>query len=145
MLAQRLSGLVFCALFLAYGMLAQDIPLDLWADQERFNARTFPFLIAIGGGIVSLLYALFPARHDDQAPLPRGHWVQAGLLVMLMLAYGYLLEPMGFIPATSLLLLGGFLLLGARKPLPLITIPLGVTVGFYYLTQWLGIFLEAGL
>lgn len=142
MLLSRSIGLLFCGLFIIYGVLAQEIQLDFWAAEELFTARTFPTLIAIGGALVSFLYALSP--QPIQIPkLQQQH--SAGLLIVIMLVYGLILEPLGFIPSTSLFLAACITALGERRLIVIIPVALGVAILFYALMTALGIHLEPGL
>ena len=163
MITARLTGFFFLALFLSYGYLAQDIQLDFWASEEIFDARTFPTVIAVAGTLASLLLIAFPT----QTPLPplKGRLLRPLLLIGLMLAYSFILEPLGFIVSTLAFLLAGFMILGiadgaaptranlkdGRSGLltsrwliaPLVAV--GVSAFFYLLMGWLGIHLEPGI
>ena len=65
-------------------------------------------------------------------------------LVTLMLLYAGFLEPLGFVVATGLFLLTGFLVLGERRPVRLILITITLTGGFYFLMAALEIHLPQG-
>ena len=144
----RLTGMVFCLVFTGYGLLAQDIQLDFWAEEELFNARTFPTLIAIGGTLVSLAFVLFPPTLPEPVSRVIGDkpdWRAACLLLLVLLVYGFLLEPLGFLVSTSLMLMAGFVTLGERRWLLLLAVGAGLPLAFYLLMSALGIHLEAGL
>ena len=64
----KVSGLLFLVLFLAYGYLTRDIPLDFWAQEEPFNARTLPYAISVGGVLVSLLLIVVPSADTNGTP-----------------------------------------------------------------------------
>ena len=115
---------------MAYGFATQDIQLDFWAEEELFNARSFPILIAIGGSLMALLYIAFPPAFE---PLDLSGFNSELIgLVVLMLLYAGLLEQLGFLVATGLFLCTGFLVLGERRParLGLVTIALTGGSGF---------------
>lgn len=151
MLVQRLAGLFFCLLFTAYGLLSETIQLDFWAEEELFNARTFPQMIAIGGAVVSLLYALFPSslitgtESAPATPHQRFNWIPVLALVALMLALSFSLETLGFVIAMSLFLSAGFWILGERRPLFLLLPGPLVVVFLATLLNLLEIHLEPGL
>lgn len=150
MIIPRLAGLLFCSVFIAYGYFAQDIQLDFWAEEELFNARTFPTLIALGGAVVSLLYVIYPTRitwppPDLKDSLSPPDWLATALLVLTMIGYGHLLDLLGFLPATIGLLAAGFIILGERRASLLIVTSVGLPVLFYTLITLLGIHLESGI
>jgi len=129
-------------LFLAYGFATQDILLDFWAEEELFNARTFPTLIAFGGSILALLFIMFPPVPPSASPSMLN--MELVGLVTLMLLYAGFLEPLGFVVATGLFLFTGFLVLGERRPVRLILITITLTGGFYFLMAALEIHLPQG-
>jgi putative tricarboxylic transport membrane protein len=86
----QLGGLAFLGLSIGYGYAAADITLDFWSVQAFFTARTLPYIIATAGIICASL-------------------------LILMSAYGAMLEPLGFIFATSIFLIAGFQMLGIHQ------------------------------
>jgi putative tricarboxylic transport membrane protein len=127
---------------MAYGFATQDIQLDFWAEEELFNARSFPILIAIGGSLMALLYIAFPPAFE---PLDLSGFNSELIgLVVLMLLYAGLLEQLGFLVATGLFLCTGFLVLGERRPARLGLVTIALTGGFYILMATLEIHLPQG-
>ncbi len=139
----RIAGVLFALLFLGYGYFAGDIQLDFWAEEETFNARTFPYLIAVGGCFFAVLLSLVPAKAD--APDIELRNPPALFLIILMLAYSFLLEPLGFPVATALFLALAFLILGERRGLLIGGVSLGLTFAIWGIMSALGIYLEPGL
>ena len=129
-------------MFLTYGFATQDILLDFWAEEELFNARSFPILIAIGGSILALLFIMFPPAFEPPGPLVFN--IELIGLVALMLLYAGLLEQLGFVLATGLFLFAGFLVLGERRPARLGLVTATLTGGFYFLMAGLEIHLPQG-
>ena len=129
-------------MFQAYGFATQDILLDFWAEEELFNARSFPILIAIGGSILALLFIMFPPAIETPGPLVFN--IELIALVALMLLYAGLLEQLGFVLATGLFLCAGFLILGERRPARLGLVTVTLTAGFYFLMAALEIHLPQG-
>ena len=116
--------------------------MDFWAEEELFNARTFPILIAIGGSILALLFLMFPPVLPTTSPSMLN--IELVSLVILMLLYAGFIEPLGFVVATGLFLLTGFLVLGERRPVRLVVITVTLTGGFYFLMAALEIHLPQG-
>ena len=129
-------------MFLAYGFATQDILLDFWAEDELFNARSFPILIAIGGSILALLLIMFPPVFET--PSSSVFNIELVGLVVLMLLYAGLLGQLGFVLATGLFLLTGFLVLGERRLFLLGLVTVTLTGGFYFLMAALEIHLPQG-
>jgi putative tricarboxylic transport membrane protein len=140
----KISGLFFFCLFLTYGYLATDIPLDFWSEQEAFNARTLPYFIAAFGMIVSLFLVLLPSGPTDWKAVTRLRWSPAILLLLGMSIYGALFETLGFIVATLLFLVSGYVVLGERRIVAMLLASVPLVLGFWLLMDFLGIYLNAG-
>lgn len=139
----RIAGTCFALLFFVYGYLANDIQLDFWAEEETFNARTFPLLIAAGGILFSLAMVLNPASDRSLELEIRNPKVL--MLILLMLAYSFLLDPVGFPMATAAFLTGALVILGETR-WPVVTgVSLGVTGTIWLMMHLLGIYLDPGL
>jgi len=150
----RIAGLFFALLFLGYGYLASDVQLDFWAEEETFNARTFPYLIAAGGCFFAVLLSLFgtktiPTDTEVSAKAENADVelrnAPALFLIVLMLAYSYLLEPLGFPVATAAFLAGAFVILGERRKILIGCVSVGLTAGIWAIMSALGIYLEPGV
>ena len=62
-----------------------------------------------------------------------------------MLGYGLLMNPLGFVLATTVFLLAGFVILGERRRVVLLFLPIAFSVFFYLLmTEGLGLYLAPG-
>lgn len=143
MIYSRLSSGFFLVLFLAYGYLSLEIPLDIWSQEVGFNARTFPQLIAAGGAFISLLQLILAT--PVTTALGQYRWREPLLLLLAMAFYSVALVPLGFVPATALFLMAAFLTLGERRTLVAALISITVPLGFLALMTLLGIHLEPGI
>lgn len=75
-----------------------------------------------------------------------GDWGRVSAMTALLLAYGFALEPVGYIISTFVLFLGGSWLLGSRAWRRDVAVGLGLSVGIYFLfTQLLAVPLPAGV
>ena len=165
MTRDRIGALFFLALSIAYGILAQDIRvLGFGAETQPFTPRTMPTALAVIGGTIAFLMLVLPPRPpeskaDDaadagQIEVPGGPfagwgrfdwWRLAGLGVT-MVVYASLLTMLGFIVATTLFLMAGYLILGERRIGMLIGASLPVVVVFWaIMTQLLDIYLAPGI
>jgi putative tricarboxylic transport membrane protein len=143
----RISSLIFLSLFAAYGYLSWDIPLDIWAEESGFTARTFPQIVAAGGMLVACLHLVFatPVNLNLHDLRTQFRWLEPLLLVLTMAGYALLLVPLGFVFATALFLLTAMLILGEKRVLVVVSITLGVPLVFLGLMTLLGIHLETGV
>ncbi len=143
----RSSALIFLAFSLAYGALAFEIELFPGSEFELFTARTLPIGLAAAGTVVSFLMLVLSSGTDQSKESLAGlNWTKVLALCALMAVFGATITRLGFISATSLFLIGGFLLLGERRWYVVLGFALSVACGFWViLSQLLGIFLEPGL
>ena len=141
---QRFVGLLLLLLSGAYLWFIQDIPLDFWSETEPFNARTMPYLYGYAGLIVASLLIITPSSTFDWSRLKNLSYFPAICLLLLLTAYGWCIEYLGFITSTTLLLSVGFLLLGERRFLAIVLVALGLSFVFYFGMDLLDIYLSPG-
>ncbi|GAA3578391.1 tripartite tricarboxylate transporter TctB family protein [Marinobacter xestospongiae] len=95
----RVLGLVLLVLAVAYGWAAQQWP-EPFGGAEAVGPETFPTLLAIVLALSSL-YLMVKPDPDQGWPLGR----TAGELVLalvILVVYAALIEPLGFVAATTL-------------------------------------------
>ena len=136
---------MFLLLCLGYGWTASEVPLDFWSQQEAFNARSLPLMIAAAGSLVSILLILSPAERTDWDDIKNLSWMPGLMLVALLAAYSLSLEFLGFILSTVLFLVGGFATLGERKPMRMVLVAIPLAVCFWLMLDLLGVRLGPGL
>ncbi len=142
-----IAALVLFVLFAAYGIQATQIDVFPGQELEPFKPKTMPYALAICGMLLCVVRILQTLR--DSLPEVVGwhtyDWRRAVILCAVMLAYGLLFTPLGFIPATALFLLAGFYTLGERQVIVLLLLPVGFSFFFWALmTQLLGLYLAPG-
>ena len=154
MALDRWIALVILLVCLIYGYTAfftMDAGLAPFMKNNPIWPSSFPKVLAVLGIITSLI-VLFNIEGAEASDTPKDidyrklHEYKLGqaiILLVAMVAYALLLRPIGFIPATSLFLIGGSMILGERKFLILIPVAISATVFVWYLVQEvLGIFLS---
>ena len=147
---QRAGGLIVLALSLAYGLGVTGIASPPGAAAAGFTPRTFPYILAVLGVGCGLLLVLVPPRQESAAETVAGafaglDWAPAARLVVLMVAYGWLMPRLGFVPATVLFLGGGLFALGIRSPAVLVLGSVPLAVGFWLvLAGLMGLYLAPG-
>lgn len=147
---ERIGGLIFLVLSLAYGYSATLIPFYPGDEFEPITSRTVPNVLAILGIVLSLLMLFLSFKQEQQAEASFAethayHWKVAIGLLILMVAYGAILEWLGFAISTILFLIAGYRLLGEKrlKILLLASIPFVLAL-WLLLTQALSIYLAPG-
>lgn len=94
----RLLGLGLLVLAVAYGWVSQQWP-EPFGGSEAVGPETFPTILAWVLGISSL-YLIVRPDPDEQWPLGRTG-LEMVIAVLVLTAYAWLMEPVGFIPATT--------------------------------------------
>jgi len=147
----RLAGLVLLAASVAILFAVFAIPGR--GGYSSSGPRFVPLIVAIG---LILLTAAFLARtwvRPDMELAARSaeedaatHWATPALLLVAMVAYALLMEPIGYILSTAAFFVPVARLLGSRSLLRDVVIGLVAGVGLYTaFTQYLGVSLPAGL
>lgn len=115
-MSDRLAGLTLLVISVAYVWLAAGYTTSFG---DPLGPALFPRVVGIPAILLSLLLFLWPGH--------KAQWAgSAGLLrqaaaVALLIGYAVLLEPLGFVPASFLSILGLGLLMGAPGLPALIT------------------------
>ncbi|UCH75012.1 MAG: tripartite tricarboxylate transporter TctB family protein [Rhodospirillales bacterium] len=141
------AALGFLAFSIAYGWQATGIDLFPGQEYEPFTPQTFPLALAVAGGVLALLQLVKSLRAQPEAgdSWARYDWTRVGLLLVTMVVYGATFTWLGFIVATTLFLVAGYLILGERRPLVIGAASVGVSVGFWaIMTRLLGLYLAPG-
>ena len=151
MLNRELLGpSLFLALFTLYAIVAWQIPLLPFEEYETVTSATLPKVYAAFGIIVCLLSIgatlLKPTEKTDADDvLEKSNVLRTLGLLILMVVYSAMLEPIGFLISTSAFLLIGFFVMGERRKKILLLASIPVAVVFWFLmTQVLGIYLVPG-
>jgi putative tricarboxylic transport membrane protein len=115
--------------------------------------RFVPLIVAIGLIALSALYLARTFIRPDVALARRSaeedavtHWATPGLIMAALLAYAFLLEPIGYPLATAGVFVVIARLLGSRSIVRDVLVGLVLGFGLYTaFTQYLGVSLPAGL
>lgn len=129
---EKAGDIISAVLLLAFAVAMFGLTFGFPPPGQQNDPGTvaLPRIVAGGLGLLALLLLTRPRGGE---PLPRGRAALrvAGILV-LAFAYAAALEPLGFILASTLFLLGAMLLAGARKLLYLILVPPGLSILLFY-------------
>jgi putative tricarboxylic transport membrane protein len=107
--SDRLTGLALLTLAVAYGIAAGGYQAMIG---DPLGPAVFPMALAIVLGLLSLYLIVRP---DHEPDWPRGRALLKQVLTLVaFVAYAYLLEPVGFLVSTFVVVVTLGWLLGAR-------------------------------
>ncbi|MBU2953832.1 tripartite tricarboxylate transporter TctB family protein [Marinobacter sp. F3R08] len=141
-LGDRILGLGLLVLAVAYGWAAQQWP-EPFGGAETVGPETFPTILAVVLAAGSL-YLMVKPDPDAQWPLGKSAFELVVALVVLVV-YALLLEPLGFVIATTLAVGTLSWRMGAAPKPAFITGLLSAVVVFVLFNYGLSLSLPAGL
>lgn len=126
-MSDRITGVLFLALAVWYGITAGSFEQGFG---DPVGPAAFPQLLSVPLGVFALYLVLRP---DPEPDWPRaGALVRQAVMLVVLVGYPFLLEPLGFPLSTALALLLMSLQLGAR-PVPALVGAVGLAVGLFVL------------
>ncbi len=142
--AERLMALALLMFSLGYLLLGWRIPVPDTSDGSPFSARSFPLALGVLGTVLSVVLLVRPSA-TAAVGIAGFAWGRTAGLLLLMAGFALLISHLGFVVTAALFLGGGFRLLGERRPIVLLPVALGVSLGFWALFQVLGVTLGWGV
>ena len=153
---QSWAGPRLAGLFLLAGSVAILIAVTSISGRGGYSTsgpRFVPLVVAIGLIALSALYLARTFIRPDVALAERAaqeddatHWATPGLIMAVLLAYAFLLDPIGDPLATAAVFIAIARLLGSRSIVRDVLVGLVLAFGLYTaFTQYLGVSLPAGL
>jgi putative tricarboxylic transport membrane protein len=153
---QSWTGPRLAGAFLLAGSVAILIGVTAISGRGGYSTsgpRFVPLLVAIGLIALSGLYLLRTFIRPDIALAERSaaeddvtHWATPALIMAALVAYAFLLEPIGYPLATTAVFVVIARLLGSRSIVRDVLVGLVLGFGLYTaFTQYLGVSLPAGL
>ncbi|MGB0734121.1 MAG: tripartite tricarboxylate transporter TctB family protein [Pontibacterium sp.] len=142
----RIGGLIFLVLALAYGYQATLIPLLPGDEYEPMNAATLPTVLAwVCGGLSFLQIVLGSGSADNKVNLVGLDFALVTKLLLLTLAFGFSLYWVGFAVSTALFLMVGYWFLGERRIKTILLASVPVAAAFWVLLVYaLDVYLAPG-
>ena len=131
MTSDRIFGAVMIIVALGYILSATTIQVPLFPDP--MGPKMFPFMIAAGVIVCSLVMILRP---DPEADWPASSaFIAIGVAVIVMIAYAYSLKPLGFLIPTAI---AAGILSYQLSPRPMFAAlsGVGLSVGLYILFKY---------
>ncbi len=140
-MTDRIVGALLFALAVAYGLAGRGYTSAFASGP--LGPSAFPLLLAGFLGVTSLILIFRP---DPGAPLPHGlALAKQALAVLTLVAYAFVLVPVGFIPATAVAIVVLALQLGATRRNAII-LGVAMSVFLFGLFDWvLGLPLPVGV
>jgi putative tricarboxylic transport membrane protein len=145
----RLPGLVLLMIATMYALQVAQIPVPAAAVGEVMTPRTMPKILA---GLLAGIGLVLLIRPGSTGLSGSGTlrtdvvlWIRAAGLMLLALVFALVLDFLGVLIASALVLFAGLFFLNVRRPLVLIAVPLGVVLVLWVLlSAVLGIYLHPG-
>lgn len=140
-------GFVVLAVLLFLAIPTQiETPLVIFGQSlNALDPKLFPYIVATGFLVLGCVYVFIsPSMNDENglAKLDREAAVNVSVSVVAFAAYAWLMEPLGFIPSSALLIGGLSVFYGLRNIALTLAISLGVpTVMYFVFTRALKVFL----
>lgn len=131
--SERIGNIVGAVLLLVLGVLVftQTAALSESGASSDPGAAGYPRLIA---GSLIVLAVLLALQRGSGDPLPaRRDGLRVASVVVLLILYALALDVLGYIAATALFLFAALFLMGIRKWLPLILLPMITSVSLFYI------------
>lgn len=146
MTKDRIGGLLFLCLSLAYGYYTTQIPLLPSDEFESFTAQSLPKALAAMGCILSFLMIVTSrSGREQQVNLSGLDFVLVAKLLALIVLFALALTWVGFLVSTIFFLMGGYYLLGERRIKTLLLASLPFAIGIWLiLAKLLGVYLAPG-
>lgn len=154
----KLGEAVLSTAVILFGLLVvwQTTQIRLTPAYSRVGPRVIPYIVGAGLVIIGLwlLYTALTGRwqtsgsadsEDVDLALPTD-WLTVGQLAAALLAYLFLLEPAGFVVASTILFTGAAFAMGSRRTARDVIIGLVMALALYIgFTRGLNLQLPAGV
>lgn len=113
---EKITALLLLAASTIIAMLARDFGAVTEGAEAGAAPGRLLFAVAVAGSLIAVLMLLSPGKaHRSLRSTLRAFWPQLLGLAALVAGYALVLEPLGFLIATSLFLATGSALLGERR------------------------------
>jgi len=151
MTKNAIGSLFFLAFSSFYFLNVFSIKKMPGSQFEVMTASTFPYYMGLAGIIISLLIFVLSFIDKEKDVLSFAYlrsldFKTTSYFVAAMLFYGFTIRSLGFIIATIIFLIIGFVLLKEKNIKMILLISVGVSVGFYLLlNNVLGVYIDPGM
>jgi putative tricarboxylic transport membrane protein len=149
--ASPVAPVVFGVIALAIGVLlvwqGWGVPGDLGPRGPRFMPVVLAVLwVLLAAAYLASAVAALAGRHIDTAAERFDHLPRVVALVVVLVAYAYAIEVVGYLISTAVLFAVSAAILGSRNHIRDAVIAVGLTIAVYYLfSRGLSIYLPMGV
>lgn len=125
------SGLAFVILSIA-GFFYSVVYIDS-VSRVGVPADFYPKLLFVILGLCGLRLMYVGYKRAEKVPFPKMDWKMVLITFALLLGYAFLMELAGFVISSIVFMLLFMLVLGERKPVTLVGVPVIGTLAVYFL------------
>ncbi len=146
-----IAPVVFGVVVLAVGVVLLWQGWAVPGDFEPRGPRFMPVILAVGWILLAAAYlagavAALAGRRSGTASERLDHPLRVLALVVALIAYAYLISPLGYLISTSVLFAVSAAIMGSRNHIRDAIVAVGLTVAVYYLfSRGLSIYLPPGV
>ena len=111
----KIISLLFFVLSAFYLYTAYQIRVFSFDENAPFNAKTFPIYLGYFGMFIAGLKIVLPEKTSEEVDQKFLNYKKTLILILIMVAYGLTIRPVGFFLSTSLFLILSYYFLGERR------------------------------
>ena len=133
----KIISLLFFIFSAFYLYTAYQIRVFSFDEDAAFNAKTFPIYLGYFGMFIAALKIVLPEKANEEVDQKFLNYKKTLVLVLIMVAYGLAIRPVGFFLSTSLFLLSSYYFLGERRWLRMFMLSFPFVAIFMFLVHGL--------
>ncbi len=133
----KIISLLFFIFSAFYLYTAYQIRVFSFDENAAFNAKTFPIYLGYFGMFIAALKIVLPEKASEEVDQKFLNYKKTLVLVLIMVAYGLTIRPVGFFLSTSLFLLSSYYFLGERRWLRMFMLSFPFVAIFMFLVHGL--------
>ena len=111
----KIIPLLFFIFSAFYLYTAYQIRVFSFDENAAFNAKTFPIYLGYFGMFIAALKIVLLEKASEEVDQKFLKYKKTLIFVLIMVAYGLIIRPVGFFLSTSLFLISSYYFLGERR------------------------------
>ena len=133
----KIISLLFFIFSAFYLYTAYQIRVFSFDENAAFNAKTFQIYLGYFGMFIAALKIVLPEKASEEVDQKFLNYKKTLILVLIMVAYGLIIRPVGFFLSTSLFLISSYYFLGERRWLRMFMLSFPFVAIFMFLVHGL--------
>ncbi len=133
----KIISLLFFIFSAFYLYTAYQIRVFSFDENAAFNAKTFPIYLGYFGMFIAALKIVLPEKTSEEVDQKFLNYKKTLILILIMVAYGLTIRPVGFFLSTSLFLISSYYFLGERRWLRMFMLSFPFVAIFMFLVHGL--------